>query len=156
MSPGARLGVDLDRLGADAALLATVGAGLGDRLAEVVALRHRAERLGGVDDGTLVELPDRLRQDLDALGHLQEAAGAAWQGLVAVGARLAHVLDEAGATGGAVAEPDDGDRPDGWVENGEVERALVAARAGATRIDTELGRLDGGGSDGELVLIGGR
>ncbi|GAB08905.1 hypothetical protein GOARA_021_01430 [Gordonia araii NBRC 100433] len=149
MTVAARVaGVDLSGLEVDVGVLRTAHTGLGERWADAVGLTARAQDLGLRDEptGIAAELPERLRADLDALGHILEAAEAALDGLTAVCGKLAAAL------GDAIDDiADVFDEREGAVVADPVDPAVDAARAGAARIDAALGKLDG-----ELVLIGGR
>ncbi len=161
----AALGVDVDALAADVAVLHGVRAALDGRWAQTVATRTRAQDLGLLDTppddplSGIAGLPERLRADLELLDGICEAAEAAWHGVVAVCARLAEVLGDV-AQDLVDAVPEGGEDGDGVGidqveagpgEAGPGERAVAAARDGVARIDRALG-----GLDGELVLIGGR
>ncbi|MFT3899439.1 MAG: hypothetical protein QM728_04225 [Gordonia sp. (in: high G+C Gram-positive bacteria)] len=149
MTPAARaLGVDLDRVAADVAVLSAVGAGLADELAAAGSIRDRAaDGLGGPVEGpmsVLADLPDLLRADLTALAHIREAADAAWRGLGAVCAKVAAVTGDVEAADQGADEADVVDAVRG-------RQTVLAAGAGVDRMDEALAELDG-----ELVLIGGR
>lgn len=163
------IGVDLESLTEDANLLRSVGARLGDRWRETDELRSRAVDLGFVEGeesvldphtadllSVLADLPRRLRDDLEALGHVAEAVEAARDGLAQVCSRVADILGDAvDAIGGPGADVDDPSEPDDSATAGMQaadidQRVVVAARSGARRIDDELA-----GLDSDLVLIGG-
>lgn len=163
MTVGRVLGVDVDALASDAAVLGTAGEALGERWVQVLALRSRTQGLGlsevGGDDplAVMAGLPERLRADLDVLDGIREAAEAAWHGVAAVCSRLARLADDTvGGLEGVFADPDaDATADDALVDSGSEHPAAGYARAGLSRIDRLLGELDGG-PEADLVLIGGR
>ncbi|HNP55361.1 MAG TPA: hypothetical protein PK331_03955 [Gordonia sp. (in: high G+C Gram-positive bacteria)] len=163
MTVARMLGVDVERLASDTAVLGTAGEALRERWAQVLALRARTQGLGlsevgGGDDplAVMAGLPERLRADLDVLDGIREAAEAAWHGVSAVCARLARLADEAAdGVAGVFADPDADGADDLFADSGDEHPAAGYARAGLARIDGLLGELDGG-PDADLVLIGGR
>ena len=155
------LGVDVERLASDTAVLGTAGEGAARAVGAGPGVAGADARVGpfggrGGDDplAVMAGLPERLRADLDVLDGIREAAEAAWHGVSAVCARSPGWPTKR-LTVWPVCSPTRRRRRRRSVRRlrGRAPGGRICPR-GLARIDGLLGELDGG-PDADLVLIGG-